>query len=185
MTFNPIAIVFFCSPFFMAANDHGYVRQDHDNAAALASGLAALPGVRTKKRSPSHTNAVYFEVRASTCVYINTSVNSFAVDGRCQGVSVGFRKIVNHDSARASNFLRVEGLYNSFGNSFQQGCRVSGQLNVALSCFVMERPVMRRHTTRVIGLNIYIYNIYIYIYNIIYIFALVGKYTHYCYRSTV
>lgn len=35
--------------------------QDHDNAAALANGLGALPGIRAQ-RSPGATNAVYFQV---------------------------------------------------------------------------------------------------------------------------
>ncbi|CAN0137378.1 unnamed protein product, partial [Laminaria digitata] len=43
-------------------NNYTRLQEDHDNAAALAGGLAALPGVRTKTRTPSHTNAVYFEV---------------------------------------------------------------------------------------------------------------------------
>lgn len=37
------------------------VTQDHDNAAALANGLGALPGIRTE-RLPGATNAVYFQV---------------------------------------------------------------------------------------------------------------------------
>eukprot|EP00904_Undaria_pinnatifida_P005411 jgi/Undpi1/19/HiC_scaffold_1.g00019.m1 len=47
-------------------NNYTRLQEDHDNAAALASGLAALPGVRTKTRGPSHTNAVYFEVAGIT-----------------------------------------------------------------------------------------------------------------------
>ncbi|CAM9094793.1 unnamed protein product [Hapterophycus canaliculatus] len=44
---------------------NNYVRlsEDHDNAAVLASGLAALPGI-SAERGPGATNAVYFQVES-------------------------------------------------------------------------------------------------------------------------
>ena len=50
-------------------------------------------------------------------VYINKTINSFALVGRRGSVSVAFRKIVNPDSRGLCTISRVEG---PFGNRFNR-----------------------------------------------------------------
>lgn len=75
----------YCQLRFVGAHLGGGIPiQDHDNAALLANGLAALPGIDAE-RSPGATNAVYFQAsrgRALSLKFESFAVRSVPLHGR-------------------------------------------------------------------------------------------------------